>query len=76
MDVDYNQIGGKDGPEDKDFRNTLTVLATVVSKPSKDIAIVDAGLKSFATDRKFGPRPKDLPRATYTWGETSTGSWT
>ena len=73
MDVDYNQIGGKDGPEYKDFRNTLTVLATVVSKPSKDIAIVDAGLKSFATDRKFGPRPKDLPGVTYTWGGDEHG---
>ena len=57
MDVDYNLIGGKDGPEYKDFRNSLTVMATVISRPSKDIAIVDAGFKSFATDRKFGPRP-------------------
>jgi D-serine deaminase-like pyridoxal phosphate-dependent protein len=73
MDVDYNLIGGKDGPEYKDFNNTLTVLATVISRPSKESAIVDAGLKAFATDRKFGPRPKDLPGVTYSWGGDEHG---
>jgi D-serine deaminase-like pyridoxal phosphate-dependent protein len=29
MDIDYNRIGGQDGPVYKDFRNSLTVLTTV-----------------------------------------------
>jgi len=67
MDIDYNIIGGRDGELFRDFENSLTVLATVYSKPSADVAIVDAGLKSFATDRKFGPAPKDLPGVRYSW---------
>jgi D-serine deaminase-like pyridoxal phosphate-dependent protein len=67
MDIDYNIIGGSDGELYRDFENSLTVLATVYSKPSRDVAIVDAGLKSFATDRKVGPAPKDLPGVPYIW---------
>ncbi len=58
MDVDYRIIGGKGN--DKlytDFKPALTVLATVVSKNHDDIATIDAGIKSFATDRTFGPEP-------------------
>jgi 3-hydroxy-D-aspartate aldolase len=73
MDVDYNVIGGRDGKTYRDFENSLTVLATVYSKPSKDVAIVDAGLKSFATDRKVGPEPKDLPGARYSWSGDEHG---
>ena len=73
MDVDYNLIGGKNGPEYNDFRNSLTVLATVISRPSKEMAIIDAGFKSFATDRKFGPKPKDLKGVNYNWGGDEHG---
>lgn len=55
MDIDYNRIGGKDGDVYQDFRNSLFVTATVVSKPTDSSAIVDAGLKAFATDRGYGP---------------------
>lgn len=55
MDVDYNRIGGQEGAVYEDFRNALTVVSTVYSKPSDTKVILDAGLKSFATDRKFGP---------------------
>jgi 3-hydroxy-D-aspartate aldolase len=73
MDIDYNVIGGRDGEVYRDFENSLTVLSTVFSKPSKDVAIVDAGLKSFATDRKVGPEPKDVPGARYSWSGDEHG---
>ncbi|MCW5981655.1 MAG: DSD1 family PLP-dependent enzyme [Bryobacteraceae bacterium] len=73
MDIDYNVIGGKDGPEYRDFRNALTVLATVISKPSREAAAVDAGFKAFATDRKFGPSAKDVPGLRYNWGGDEHG---
>lgn len=57
MDVDYRRIGGRSGKVYKDFSPALTVLATVMSKNYDDIATLDAGLKAFATDRKFGPEP-------------------
>ena len=66
MDVDYRIIGGRSGDVYDDFRNALHVLATVISKNHDDIATVDAGLKAFATDRKFGPevaRPGGLTYA-------------
>ncbi len=56
MDVEYRRIGGQSGPVYEDFAPALTVLATVVHR-SGDKAIVDAGLKAFATDRGFGPEP-------------------
>lgn len=63
MDVDYRIIGGQSGEVYDDFHNALHVLATVISKNHDDIATVDAGLKAFATDRRFGPnvaRPQGL----------------
>jgi D-serine deaminase-like pyridoxal phosphate-dependent protein len=54
MDVEYRRIGGKSGAVYEDFATALTVLATVVHR-SANKAIVDAGLKAFATDRTFGP---------------------
>jgi D-serine deaminase-like pyridoxal phosphate-dependent protein len=55
MDVDYRKIGGENGEVYDDFQPALTVLATVISKNHDDCATTDAGLKAFATDRKFGP---------------------
>jgi D-serine deaminase-like pyridoxal phosphate-dependent protein len=49
MDVEYLGIH-------RDFAPALTVLATVIHR-SENKAIVDAGLKAFATDRSFGPEP-------------------
>lgn len=57
MDVDYNRIGSQAGGEVyDDFRNSLFVRATVVSKPKDQQAIVDAGLKAFSTDKPYPPR--------------------
>jgi len=65
MDVDYRRIGGMRGAEFDDFGQALTVLATVISRNHAGQATVDAGYKAFATDRPFGPVPKDLPGVTY-----------
>lgn len=74
MDQGYNDIGGADGnPRYSDFGNSLTVLSSVYSKPSDDVAIVDAGLKSFATDSGGTPRsikPEGIP---YAWAGDEHG---
>jgi len=59
MDTDYNIIGGKGtGDSYTDFGNALTILATVVSRPTDAHVIVDSGYKSMATDRSFSPVTK------------------
>jgi 3-hydroxy-D-aspartate aldolase len=64
MDVDYFKIGGQHNAEIyDDFKSSLTVMATVISRNHPDRATTDAGIKSFATDRKFGPELKDLTGA-------------
>ena len=57
MDVEYLGIHG-------DFAPALFVLATVIHR-SGNKAIVDAGLKAFATDRAFGPNCFDLGDSRY-----------
>ena len=64
MDVEYQRIGGKSGPVYDDFSPALCVLATVIHR-SGNKAIVDAGLKAFATDRAFGPEPLDVTGMKY-----------
>lgn len=60
MDTDYNVIGGKGtGDSYSDFDNALTILATVVSRPTDAHVIIDSGYKAMATDRPFMPVPKD-----------------
>lgn len=81
MDMDYNRIGGKDGPVYRDFQNSLTVLTTVVSKPTDMDAVVDGGLKAFSTDRAFTPEasriwkksPAAISGITFTWGGDEHG---
>jgi D-serine deaminase-like pyridoxal phosphate-dependent protein len=77
MDVDYNRIGGSDGNEFYgDFKNSLTVFTTVVSKPSDALAIVDGGLKAFSTDKPFPPRIKDGSAVTFAFGGDEHGKLT
>jgi D-serine deaminase-like pyridoxal phosphate-dependent protein len=64
MDVEYRRIGGKSGAVYEDFAPALTVLATVIHR-SGNKAIVDAGLKAFATDRPFGPELMDVTGVRY-----------
>jgi D-serine deaminase-like pyridoxal phosphate-dependent protein len=72
MDVDYNRIGGEDGPVYRDFRNALTVITTVVSRWGKT-AIVDGGYKAFSTDRPFTPEAVDLADVPYAWAGDEHG---
>jgi D-serine deaminase-like pyridoxal phosphate-dependent protein len=51
MDTDYARIGDADGGHYSDFRHSLFVLSTVMSVPSGDRAIVDAGLKSYSGEK-------------------------
>ena len=73
MDVDYNRIGGADGAVYRDFRNSLTVLTTVVSKPAANVAIVDGGLKAFSTDKPFVPEARGREEITYNWAGDEHG---
>jgi D-serine deaminase-like pyridoxal phosphate-dependent protein len=65
MDLDYRRIGGRDGASLTDFEMALTVVATVVSVPTADRAIVDAGLKAFSTDKPFPPEAVERSGLTY-----------
>jgi D-serine deaminase-like pyridoxal phosphate-dependent protein len=51
MDTDYARIGGKNGGRYAEFEHSLFVLASVVSVPVADRAIVDAGLKSYSAEK-------------------------
>jgi len=44
MDSKYSSVEGVD------FEHALTILTTVISRPRKDTAIIDAGLKAMTTD--------------------------
>jgi D-serine deaminase-like pyridoxal phosphate-dependent protein len=73
MDVDYRRIGGDGGAVYEDFQPALTVLATVISKSHDDRATTDAGLKAFATDRKFGPEVIGIEGISYRFGGDEHG---
>lgn len=72
MDMEYGMIGGPDGSEYRDFKNSLTVVTTVVSRPA-GMAIVDGGYKAFSTDRPFTPQPVGIDGATYWWAGDEHG---
>jgi D-serine deaminase-like pyridoxal phosphate-dependent protein len=73
MDLDYRGIGGRDGGAFRDFRAALTVLTTVVSKPTSALAIIDAGTKAFSTDRPLVPEAIGVKGVTYAWGGDEHG---
>ncbi len=73
MDVDYRRIGGRSGDVYEDFQPSLTVLATVISHNYDDRATVDSGLKSFATDRDFGPEVLGYKGVGYRFGGDEHG---
>lgn len=58
MDSDYLATGGLP------YASALTVLATVISAPSSDRVVIDAGNKSLSMDSGFA-EPKDLPGWSY-----------
>jgi len=73
MDLAYNSIGGKDGPVYRDFHNSLTVLTTVISRPLRELAVVDGGFKAFSTDQPFMPAAKHIEGIKYSWGGDEHG---
>jgi len=50
MDVDYGKNLRADGTVGGDFEHSLFVYATVMSHPTKDRAVLDAGLKALSVD--------------------------
>jgi 3-hydroxy-D-aspartate aldolase len=64
MDADYGRNLDQDGAPTKAFEPSLFVWATVMSRPTEDRAIVDAGLKALAFD-SGPPTVWDEPAATY-----------
>jgi D-serine deaminase-like pyridoxal phosphate-dependent protein len=50
MDADYARNLDEAGAPVSTFRHSLFVLATVMSAPNRNIAVVDAGLKALAVD--------------------------
>jgi len=51
MDTEYARIRGRDGGRYVEFEHSLFVLASVISVPTADRVIVDAGLKSYSAER-------------------------
>jgi D-serine deaminase-like pyridoxal phosphate-dependent protein len=51
MDTEYARIGGPGSDRYTEFRHSLFVLATVMSVPTRERAVVDAGLKSYSTEK-------------------------
>lgn len=73
MDADYRAIGGQSGAVYDDFRPSLTVLATVISKNHSGIATIDAGIKSFATDHDALPEVVGIEGAAYSFNGDEHG---
>jgi 3-hydroxy-D-aspartate aldolase len=76
MDLDYRRIGGKSGSAYDDFEMALTVLTTVISVPSAEMAMVDGGLKAFSTDKPFVPEAVEWPGVEYSWAGDEHGRLT
>jgi D-serine deaminase-like pyridoxal phosphate-dependent protein len=76
MDIDYRRIGSRTAPALTDFEMALTVIATVVSTPTSDRAMVDAGLKAFSTDKLFLPEAVERPGIEYEFAGDEHGRLT
>lgn len=62
MDADYNRNLDRSGNAVPEFEQSLFIWATVMSRPSADRAIVDAGLKAYSVDSGMPVLP-DFPQA-------------
>jgi 3-hydroxy-D-aspartate aldolase len=76
MDLDYRRIGGPAGSTYDEFEMALTVLTTVISVPSAEMAMIDAGLKAFSTDKPFVPEAVEWPGVEYSWAGDEHGRLT
>jgi len=66
MDTDYRNALGSG------YTNALTILSTVISRPTPERAVVDAGLKSLSIDSGMA-EPQGLPGVTYRPGGDEHG---
>ncbi len=64
MDADYARNLDADGKPVRTFEHSLFVYATVMSRPTPQKVIVDAGLKALAVDAGL-PWVPDVPGATF-----------
>ena len=72
MDVNYRNVGGKEGTVFDDFKPSLLVLATAISQPVKGRITIDAGIKAFATDKE-PPQLLDIQGVSYSFGGDEHG---
>ena len=66
MDTDYRNALGSD------YANALTILSTVISRPTPERAVVDAGLKSLSIDSGMA-EPQGMQGVTYRPGGDEHG---
>lgn len=64
MDADYGRNQKRGGERFDTFENALFVLATVMSTPSRERVVIDAGHKALSNDSGF-PEVPGLPGAKY-----------
>jgi D-serine deaminase-like pyridoxal phosphate-dependent protein len=64
MDADYGRNLGEDGQPVREFRQSLFILATVMSHPVPERAVVDVGLKAHSVDSGM-PGVVDVSGAEY-----------
>jgi 3-hydroxy-D-aspartate aldolase len=64
MDADYSRNLRPDGKPGGDFEHSLFVLATIMSHPAKERAVLDAGLKALSVDSGM-PIVADMPDVEY-----------
>jgi D-serine deaminase-like pyridoxal phosphate-dependent protein len=74
MDARYREIEWDDGNKTP-FEQTLTVLASVVSKPAANRCILDMGLKAISSDGG-PPVPLGVPGAIFKFGGEEHGELT
>ena len=73
MDTAYESLEWSEDPDSRPpFNSALSVLATVISRPSAEIAIVDAGLKALSSDGGI-PRPLTHEPSTFTFAGDEHG---
>ncbi|MFP6808997.1 MAG: DSD1 family PLP-dependent enzyme [Pseudomonadales bacterium] len=72
MDIEYRDIGGEGTELFVDFEPSLFVLVTAISKPQQRLITVDAGFKSFASD-KMSPEFRDVEGVTFHFGGDEHG---
>ena len=72
MDADYEKIRAEDGGRVGGFENALFVLTSVLSLPTRERAVCDAGLKALAVDSGL-PRVFDKPGVRYTGASDEHG---